>query len=283
MAGIRDILNGTRVEAVKGVSWPDYRELVGMNPSTLVHGRKSMLALKHAWDHPRKDTPDFRFGRAVHTILLEPREFANRYTYWEGARRGNDYKAFAADAFLHGQEVLAEDEWYACQDMALRFVGDENVQTLIAMGAAEVTVFGVEETLQCRGRIDWVSVSGDALMDLKTCRDLRRRSRDFFAYDYDIKLGLYQRWLERATQVPRPVCVVWVEKAPPYDVVVEMVPQPVLDQGVDKALRILRALRVAIETDTWPGIARGEVLTLEVPNWAMEDDLDGALEVEHGD
>ena len=121
MAGIRDILNGTRVEAVKGVSWPDYRELVGMNPSTLVHGQKSMLALKHAWDHPRKDTPDFRFGRAVHTILLEPREFANRYTYWEGARRGNDYKAFAADAFLHGQEVLAEDEWYACQDMALRF------------------------------------------------------------------------------------------------------------------------------------------------------------------
>ena len=53
------------------------------------------------------------------------------------------------------------------------------------------------------------------------------------------------------------------------------VPDAVLDNGVDKALRIIDKVAQCIETDQWPGIAGGDSMPLVVPWYEMEEDLTG--------
>ena len=273
-----------------GVPFRDYQTAtVAMNPSSLVHGFESMRALKWHWDHPQPSSPSMAFGTAVHTMCLEPKKFEQQYAIWtEGSRRTMAYKDFAADSWLEGKKVLTEDESEAVQHAAIALVAHAEVQELVSCGVAEVAVY-VHETcgIQCKGRVDWITgaeAKRQAIVDIKTARDVteRGRGRDFFRYHYDVKLGLYQRWIEAVTGIHYPVCVVWIKNKPPYDVVIDdgWIPQAVLDQGVAKALRLFDELKRCLLKHEWP--APGG--PLYVPTWEMVDDeLTGFDEVEDED
>lgn len=274
MNEIYSVLNGTRNEIVERYNWSEYRKAVGMNPSSLVHGLESMKKLKWEWDHPSKSTPAMAFGTACHTLLFEPREFEKRYAVWDGgSRRGKDYQDFKSDAFLERKKVLTEEEAEAAQEVAKSLLALEGVQDLIQSGQPEVAVFWTEGEMQCKGRLDWVTGRKTAIVDLKTARDLSEsgRGRAFFSLHYDVKLGLYQRAFEKVTGVRYPVCVIWVENKPPYDVVIDdgWIPQAVLDAGVEKAMGVFRQLRRSLQTREWPGHGG----PLFVPNWEMQDQI----------
>jgi hypothetical protein len=270
--------------------WLEYRKIPAMNPSTLVRGivecsaEEMSISMRHilyAWNHPEKDTPSMIWGRAVHTALLERDIFEERYAIWEfGDRRGNAWKDFAADAQLRGQEVLKQDELDSVIDAALQAATDPLVRAIIKAGQSEVTAMEVEAGMQCRGRIDWISTSEHLLADVKTTASLGPRSfgRDFYKYHYDVKLALYQRWLQRLTGEEWPVVVIVIENDYPHDVwVSEPVPTAVLDQGRERADRLFGQLARALETDEWPGVAHGQPQPLITPFWQMEPE-EGTVE-----
>ena len=280
MADIYDILVGSnagRVELVPGMSWQDYRATVAMNPSSLVHGLESMKKLLWEWENPSPSTAAMAFGTACHTLCFEPKSFEQRYAFWSGgSRRTKEYREFAVDAWERGEKVLTAEEFEAVQRVALSLTAHEEVQGLIRSGKPEVSMFWSDCGVQCKGRVDWIAgpaASREALVDLKTANDVseRGRGRAFFRYHYDVKLGLYQRAIEKITGRLLPVCVVWVENKPPYDVVIDdgWIPQAVLDAGVEKALAVLRTLRRSLETRHWPGHGG----PLWVPAYAMEDEI----------
>jgi hypothetical protein len=280
---ITEILGGTRREIVPKMSWTEYRKVPAMSGSVLVKGIRgdyedgSMLALKAEWDQPGPPTPSMAWGTAVHTLSLEPSEFAKRYTLWKGRRQGNKYEDFAADAWEHGQEVLNEKEWDSVIEAAGVTINHPDVKPLIAKGQSEVAVFAAEMGMQCRGRIDRVSSPCEGypqglIVDLKTARGISCRtfSRQFYALHYDVKLGLYQRWYEAATGVHLPVAVVTIRNKPPFDCTTySPVPDPVLDRGVEKAMVVFRELRACLESGVWPGVEQG---ILETPVWEMDDE-----------
>jgi len=266
-------------------SWADYRATAALNPSTIVHGFQSMLHLHHAWYAPHKDTPNMQWGRAVHTLLLEPRTFEDRYRCWSGRRAGNEYKAFKEAADEVGAEVL-KDEGEFCMDWveqaAQQVLRNPRVLELVESGQAERAVTAVDHGMKCRGRIDWISGSQGRLVDVKTTRSLRTFSLDFFRLHYDVKLGLYQHWLNQATNAFWPVEVIVIENHPPFDAICIPVPDAVLDRGAVRGLRVIEQVRQCIEADCWPGAGGEEgVGTLDVPSWCMDDDdeLEGAEEV----
>lgn len=277
MSEIYDIVPGNRVELVPGMSWDDYRTVAGMNPSSLVHGLESMKKLVWEWEHPSPSTGPQEFGTACHTLCFEPKEFQKRYVFWTGgSRRTKAYREFAVDAWERHEKVLTEEEFEAVQRVALSITAHAEVQGLIRSGKSEVSLFWVEHGIQCKGRVDWITGEGasrHALVDLKTANDVseRGRGRAFFKYHYDVKLGLYQRGLEQITGLQLPVCVVWVENKPPYDVVIDdgWIPQPVLDSGVQKAMGVFRNLKRSLETHNWQGHGG----PLYVPMWEMEDEI----------
>lgn len=278
MRPIETVLGGDIVGLDPDVSWDDYRILSFLNPSVIVNGCKSMRHLWHAWHHPREDTPDLLWGRAVHCLCFEPRHFAQRYACWGGRRQGKEYQQFCQDH--QGKDVLTKAQWLGAQDAALSFVNDAQVIPRIAKGRTEVSVFAVEYGMQCKGRIDWISTDLK-ILDLKTTKNILAApfGRDFYKYHYDIKLGLYQRWVEIATEHRYPVEVACLEKEPPYDVALIPVPDAVLTYGAEKGLKILREVRKCLETGVWPGVAGGAEYFLETPVWEMEDvELEGAEE-----
>lgn len=276
MKAIASIVGGARRELLS-MPWPEYLDFPGLNGSVIVQGRKSMLHLKHQWDRGGEDTDAMRFGRLQHCLLFEPREVALRYRAWQGTRRGNAYEAFVAEAAASGAEVVrAEGEYSmaAALEATASFLRNPQVQALILKGQAEQTVLHDECGLQCKGRIDWISTGEHVLTDLKTTSEIEGRlfGASFFRFGYDIKLGLYQRWLEKVTQEPWPVQVILLESKPPYDTAVMAVPQAVLDHGVDRAMRIIERVRQCIESDRWPGIADAGPYNLVVPGYVIQDE-----------
>jgi hypothetical protein len=277
---IAGVLNGTRQELLEGVSWDSYRAICGMNPSTICRGAKSLLHLKHSWDTPSSDTPSLVWGRAVHCLLFEPAEFVTRYVKCSIRRdkRTEAYSEFLSDNA--GKEILTLAEYDSACFAAQSFVGNEEVQDFIQSGRAEVTLLTVEDGIQCKGRVDWLAQYREALVDLKTTKNIevRRASGDFYRYHYDLKLGLYQRWLRTLTGRNWPVEVIWLENTPPYDVAVMPIDSAVLDRGAAKGLAILKRIKQCIEDDHWPGVS-GEEYLLHTPSYEMEDvELEGAEE-----
>lgn len=283
---ISAVVGGTRREIAKDLDWHDYRTACGLNPSSIVNAEKSMLNFLYWWNNPRPDTDDFLWGRAVHCLLYEPRQFEHRYRCWIGARRGNAYKDFVAECFETNAEVLTEEQMESAMQAAKQIIVHPKVRPIIAAGLAEVTLFHPEFGLQCRGRVDWISTSTHCLSDLKTTKDVGRRAcrkafgRDFFKFHYDIKLGLYRRWLDNLTGEHWPVQVIAVEKTPPYDVSVMPIPEVVIDRGAEKGLALIERIAESISTGQWPGIDDGEDGYLDVPPSEMDEELEGAEEVQ---
>jgi len=265
------ILGGTRNELVPKLARDDYCAVPAISPSVLVEGLKSMKHLRHAWYNPRPDTPDLEFGRAVHCLLFEPRVFEARYTFYPGRRAGKAYQDFQDEH--PGAEVLKESDYNALVACARAILDEPPVQPLVKAGQAEVAVFAGEYGMQCRGRMDWLSSDG-VLVDLKTTRNIEGRAfgHDFYRYHYDVKLGLYRRWVRNVTGCHYRTVVIAAEKFPPYDVTVTPIPDAVLDQGAIRGLRVLEQLRRAIESDRWPGIAGGAEYELVVPGYEMEEE-----------
>jgi len=268
----------------EGLGWDEYKALPAMNPSTIAHGMKSMLHLLSAWNATDTDSASKQWGRAIHTMILEPREFAGRYASWDGRRAGKAYEEFAADAWEHGKEVLKTEQMASLAEAGAHFVEEcdrpgSDIKPLIEAGKAEVTVFSVEFGIQCRGRLDWIS-SQQVIVDVKSTKDVHKDKfwRDFFAFHYDLKLGLYQRWLQECTGKPYPVYILAIENHRPYDIALIPIPDAVLDQGARHGLAIIERLPECIKTGYFPGVANGELYELVVPAWCMEDEDEELVE-----
>ncbi len=275
---IASTIGGTRQELLS-MPWEEYKAFPALNCSTIVKGQTSMLHLKHQWDHGFKSTDAMQWGRLVHCLLFEPAEVETMYWPWKGVRRGKAYDECCIRAEVAGAEVVREDGAYSMAtalEAAQGFLRNSRVHELIAAGQAEQTVLTPEDGFQCKGRLDWVSTSEHILTDLKTTAEIEGElfGKTFFRFHYDIKLGMYRRWLNSVTNDQWPVEVIVMESSAPYDVAVVPVPDAVLDAGVEKGLALIAKVRHANEVDEWPGVANDQPMPLVVPYWAMADETE---------
>lgn len=276
---ISSIIGGKRHELIS-MPWETYKGYPALNCSTIVKGKKSMLHLKHQWDHNSEDSDAMQWGRLVHCLLFEPAEVEDRYWEWEGDRRGNEYKQKCERADRAGAEVVKAEGQYSMATAlpaAKGFLANSRVQELISAGQAEQTVLTVEPPdIQCKGRLDWVSTGQHVMTDLKTTAEIEpeKFGKSFFNFAYDIKLGLYRRWLNSVTNDQWPVEVIVLESKPPYDVAVIPVPDAVLDAGIEKGLALIAKVRDAIKTNEWPGVAGDQPMPLVVPYYVMREQED---------
>ena len=281
---ISSIVGGERREMLS-MPWEEYKDYPALNASTIVTAcvdgdAISMLALKDSWDNGSEDSEAKQFGRLLHCVLFEPGDVLNRYRTWEGTRTGNEYKELLAEAKAAGAEVVKATEGKYPMSSAIaathNFLADARVRAAIEAGEAEKMILTTECGLQCKCRLDWISQSANELWDLKSTRTMNRRlfGRDFFGFHYGIKLGLYQRWLQRATGKEWPVMVAMVQNTRPYDYATVPIPAAVLETGVEMGLRIIKQVAESIKADKWPGVAKGEFYPLHIPGYVIEDETE---------
>jgi hypothetical protein len=254
-----------------------YDAIAAVRWSHLKHMDRSPLHYRHATTAPRRDTPAFRFGRAVHVLCLEPERWAADYVTWDGIRRGKSWDAFEAEHA--GREILTADESERAMAIASAVRSHPVASTHLKAGIKEGAIQWVDEEtgLACKGRFDAL---GGRLVDLKSAADVdpQRFAASVYRYGYHGQLAFYADGLAaNGIALDGDPVIICVESVEPHDVVVYTADPFVVDQGRQMYRRLLARVKECTERGEWPGISGAATLPLLLPAWAeVEGD-------EHGD
>lgn len=276
------------------VSWHDYLAIKRMNPSTLVHGRKSMLHLKQAIDKKIEDTEAMRFGRGIHCLCLTPDEFEEMFAVMpdfhldEGNKKADGSDPDSPKATKYYREAKRQWEASINKDILRREQYDEILMMIESLHSKpkvreiferagenrEVTLEGEICGVPMKGRVDLLTT--DLIPDIKTCRSIlsRKFGSDCAEMGYNFKSALYQE-LVRQNSCDRQCVYIAVEKSAPYDVCVRPIPDDLLAVKLRQAKKILERYKQCLESGIWPGVDQGnDDELLYVPDYEYEEEPD---------
>jgi hypothetical protein len=262
-----------------------YAAIDAVNWSSLKEMRTSPKHYKAALNKPRKDTKAMLFGRAAHCAALEPDEFPRRFVLWDGGiRRGADWEQFRMAN--RGRQILDADDYQAALAVRDEVRSHRAAVPYLAAGEAERTLTwtDAETGLACKGRLDWISTSRPAIVDLKTARSIDERicQRVMLDLGYHIQLGgAYRSGLiatRPETPPDLPCVLIWVESAPPHDVAVRPLDENAAWNGEQEWTRLLKLLVECRRTGKWPGRFPDEG-AIDLPAWFYTSDGAGAATV----
>jgi len=271
------------------IPFAGYQALDGVNWSTLGKMRASPAHYLYATTAHREPSSAQATGSAVHTLVLEPAEFASRYAVYdgEGTRASKEYRAFAAECG-EGVTIIKRAEMDEVQAMADAIDQHPAAGTLFTSGWAEQSFQWVDSAtgIECKGRTDWLCadgiVSGDAgqpdrqrvmLVDLKTSRstDAREFGRDAARYGYHLQMAHYVAGLRANGLEVSQVLVVVVETEAPWDVCVYEVTDDQLAVASAEVAALLARVAECRASGEWPGRS-SEITPLDLPAWVMGSD-----------
>lgn len=263
------------------IPFAEYRKIEAVNFSTLRELGRSPLHYRHRLENQRADTPALSLGRAVHSAVFEPDRFPLEYAVRPAGidRRTKDGKAAAAEfeAANVGRTVLDLSEYARCLAIRDAVRRNPHASAYLERGEPEYTIQWQDAItgLACKGRIDYVSDSRPAIVDLKTSRsiDARLFAATAARYGYHNQLAFYHDGYHASVGPKLPVVIVAVESEPPFDCGVFRVEDDELYCGQAEYRRLLDKLAFCRARDEWPGrYAKEQRLTL--PAWAFADDTD---------
>lgn len=269
------------------LDYATYRALPGVNWSTLKHMRVSPLHYRHARDNPRPDTSALALGRMVHARVFEPLRFASDYVTLPAKmiRRGKKWDAFKAEH--PGKEIVTEADHDYAQRIGDALESHHVAGPYIARGSAE-QAFQWTDThtgLACKCRVDFLSESVPATVDLKTATDISpyRFAGQVARLGYHGQGAFYSDGVTANTGTVLPFVLIAVESSPPFDVIVYRLDEDSLYAGTEEYRELLAKVAACAKSDRWPGRFDTEQ-TLRLPAWVWGDDEDGATEgLEFGD
>ena len=235
----------------------DYFALPGVNWSSLKHMRESPLLYRYRMDFPEEDKPAYALGRAVHTMVFEPRSFESEYAIWcDGHRKGKAWQEFAE--FHADKTILKEDEYDACLAMADAVRTHPLVSPYLVGGLFETVIRWTdpETKLLCKAKPDWRLDERRILLDLKTCRSIdgRRFGSEAARFGYMSQFAHYGNGIYHALGWrPERTLAVAVEKDPPHDVGIFEFTFSDLQIGADEVADLLRRVKDCQDSGEWPG------------------------------
>lgn len=263
------------------LTFSDYAAIDAVNWSTLREMQRSPLHYLNRLSTPRVDTPAMRFGRAVHTSVLEPDRFPLDWAVYDGRRAGKDWEAFKAAEGVAGRDILNAAEYETCLCVRNAVWGNRDARRRVRGCEYETSATwrDSETGLLCKARLDAVNHRRGRrrIIDLKTTSsiDAREFSRTAYNLGYFEQLAFYRRpVLARARKDDDcPVYIIAVEAAAPHDVGVFRLDEVSLGIADDNVQRLLWRVRECREAGEWPGRYEGEQL-LQMPPWALGSDND---------
>lgn len=233
---------------------------------------RSPAHYQHARTH-RVEKAAYDVGHAVHATVLGVGMdvvVIDHDSYRTAAAKAERDEAYAA-----GKTPLLAKDYEPVEAMARAVLSHPDARAVFERsGAPEASAFAPdpETGVWMRARPDFLPDHNGRrtiIGDLKTAvsadpRDFDRTAAD---YGYDIQAEWYQRVVRLARGDDDTAFVfVIVEKAPPYLVSVVELTGDFRITGRSRMERALRTYRQCVESDEWPGYARG-IHAVEPPRW----------------
>lgn len=274
---------------VEIMTYAAYDAIGAVRFSTLKELRKSPLHYQHRLRNAKADASFLALGRATHTAVLEPDRFAlDMAVYTESKSKGEgarkNWQAFQAANL--GRTVLSADEYSTCCAMRDAARAHPGAGPYLAHGTAEQTITWIDEPsgLRCKARLDWVSTSRPAIVDLKTARDVtpRRFASAAAGLLYHAQMAFYCMGWRAVTGADLAPVLIAVESEAPHDVVCYRLDEEAQDEGRVIVRDLLDELAERQRTGCWPGVDRGVEQILSLPRWALPYDAGDDLPMTFG-
>jgi len=254
-----------------------YHASAGLSRSVLCDFRRSPLHYWHKHINPLYERPKpseaMVFGELVHTLVLEPQEFENRYVlYAKQDRRtksGKDaYSETMRWAQTAGKQAVDRDTYTEIEKISLAVKRHSLAAGLIKDSQIEKSIYWVDEDtgLLCKCRPDiW---GGLHLADLKTANDASPSAfqRSICQYNYQVQAAMCRDGVRHATgeDINNFVFIV-VEKEPPYAVVCYTLDKEWLDDGEFIYKQVLKDIKACQDNNSWPAYSNKSIY---MPRWA---------------
>ena len=181
----------------------------------------------------------------------------------------------AHEATMKGRIPIPATDYKNMLGMLRAISNDPNASGLIAGAETEQSYFWRDENgILRKCRTDLITADDQFIGDVKTTDDVSREGfgRTIANYGYhvsaawylDVLYGLY------GDDAPSGFCFIAVQKKRPYDVAVHYLTDQQIHLGRLIYQKYLRTLMRCMETGLWPGVANGEFIEAQLPDWEMK-------------
>ncbi len=229
----------------------------------------------------------FRFGRAAHMLILEPKKFRELHLVmpeFTGLTKDGKESHRSKDALDKKAKwladvppealVLTQAEMDSLMLMVENLMAHETAANLLKNGRPEVTGFFTHKETGLRVRIrpdylTWDSQQKLYISDLKTARDVSAGmfSTQTANLKYHMQLALYVDGVAQITgQQVEAQGIIALEKKMPHSCALYWINEDDLAKGRQWYEFALRTLKRCIDTNQWPGV-QGDGVMLNLPKF----------------
>ena len=253
-----------------------YREIDAVNISTLKRMAVSPMQYVHDLAHPPDATTTMDRGNVSHILSLQPERARDLVAVFNGVRRaGKEWDRFQEE---NANKLIVRADEYADSETAAAAVRSHVLvsQYLDAGEAEKVLTWTDKETgLKCKSRLDWLSHSFPAILDLKFTNNIDARLFGMTAarLGYHLQAAFYTIAAAASGLGDLEFKIVAVQADPPHDVVVFHVDEDAMWAGEQECRRLLRMVAECRASGRWPGRYQGEQV-LRLPSWAYGETTD---------
>ncbi len=200
---------------------------------------KSPQHLQRYLDGHTEETKALSFGKAFHTMILEPEKVDNTIAVFEGkTRRGKAWDEFSME---HSNKlIISSSEWNTLTEMYDVISNNKSATEFLSQSKKEcINIWKDNLTnLKCKGKADCVINTGEGkiLADVKTTTDasLEAFRRSSWKYGYDRQAAWYLDGFD-ATEF----WFIVIEKTAPYRMGVFKAGDEFIIEGRNKNRRLL--------------------------------------------
>ena len=263
-----------------------YKQTKGfLNASSLKELLKSPAHFHYHLNNPKEETDSMKLGTAIHTLLLEPKEFKKDYCCMMKDMLPNpdmDMRNAANRDFKkefleknEGKIVFGEEDWTKIHLMVENAKKLPLVNKLLEAGSFEAEAsyyFKVDDT-KWKGkiRVDYRSRILPVFLDVKTSKDTSVNGfrKEHGNYDYALQIAYYYTYLSKFEDIdPNSIYILAVGNTAPYLSALFHITEAELDYGLSLMNVALNRLKIAEDLGYFPGV---EVQNYDATTGIIED------------
>ena len=268
------------------MSYDEYDRQMGVRWTNLQKMAASPAAYLEQVLRGRGDTASRRVGRAVHCALLEPASYPDRWVTWTGTqKRGPKWDQFRKEhvgkgvlSRVESEHVIQTSSAVKRHKVARRYLDGSTLESVAIWWDPETGIL-----CKCRSDIMHhpVGLTKGKYVELKTTQatvEPRAFGRLAARMGYISGMAFHLDGMRAAgAGVDDQPYIIAVEAKPPYDCVVFLVGEALIEAGRNQYRRLLGRVAECAKNDAngsadaWPGCAPDHVVPLELPEWAYAD------------
>ena len=228
------------------------------------------------------ESDELKFGKALHTFLLEKNTFENKYIVTPKIdKRTKEGKAQYADFLLQSEnkELMDESDMMAIKKMVENFYSKNMSKILQCNGLFEHELYWKDKELNidCKAKPDFFIEPNNIfknglLLDVKSTQDA---TPDIFArsidkYGYYNQAGFYcnaVKQIYKTEEYPQFI-IIAMEKKSPFEISFFEMDTLAVELGIEENKRLMALYKKCMDSGIWGGYP-DELHAIGLPVWAI--------------